>query len=93
MHSLARAGERVSVSDDSAAALGSALSPVLLQSFPVEILFPDALTQHQPAAGSAELLAADFKILFKTVIFSSLQRGNQNPTQSITIFHLISVTT
>lgn len=91
MHSLARAGERVSVSNDSAAALGRALSPVLLQSFPVEILFQDALTQHQPAAGSAELLAADFKILFNTVIVSSHQRGNQNPPQQISpVNHNIS---
>lgn len=92
MHSLARAGERASVSNDSAAALGRALSPVLLQSFPVGIIFQAALTRHQPAAGSADLLAVDFTIRFKTVIFISLQRGNQNPTQSITIFHLISVT-
>lgn len=88
MHSLARTGKHTSISNDTAVVLGSTLSPVMLHSFPVEITFQAALTRHKPAAGSADipytcLLAMDFKITFKDVIISCLQRGDQIPTPQI----------
>lgn len=46
MHLLARTGKHTSISKGTAVALGSAVSPVLLHSFPVEITFQAALT-HQ----------------------------------------------
>lgn len=66
MHSLAHTGKHASISNDSALALGSAPSPVWLHSFPVEIIFQAALTRHRPASASADLLAIDFRMTFRT---------------------------
>lgn len=73
MHLFARTGKHTSISNGTGVALGSALSPVLLHSFPVEITFQAALTHQKPAAGSADMtyscvLAIDLKIPFKNGI-------------------------